>query len=96
MPSPIPFADDGDTRAWRGRHAPPPAPRFPIGRFLLAGAAIPPLLAFMIATSWMCFGGVMGPPRALSLPWCRAIARRTGGSGWVAIALVALALVTGG
>ena len=91
MPTPIPFADDGDTRAWRGRHAAPPAPRFQSGR-----AAIPPLLALMIATSWMCFGGVMGPPRALPLPWCRAIARRTGGSGWVAIALVALALVTGG
>jgi hypothetical protein len=93
MPTPIPFADDGDTRAWRGR-PPSPAPRFPIGRFLLAGAAIPPLLAFMIATSWMCFEGIMEPPRALSLPWCRTIARRTG--GWVAIALAALALVAGG
>ena len=32
MPTPIPFADDGDTRAWRGRHAAPPAPRFQSGR----------------------------------------------------------------
>ena len=68
MPTPIPFADDGGTPAWRARHAPPPAPRFPIWRFLLAVAALPPLLAFMAAASWlawMCFQGVMGPPGAI-------------------------------
>jgi hypothetical protein len=65
MPTPIPFADDDGAPAWRAHHASPPAPRFPIWRFLLAVAAIPPLLAFMIAASWlswMCFEGVMGPP----------------------------------
>ena len=66
MPTPIPFADDGGTPAcranlqtWRAN----PAPRFPIWRFLLAVAALPPLLAFLAAASWlawMCFQGVMG------------------------------------
>ena len=27
MPTPIPFADDAGTAAWRARHAPPAAPR---------------------------------------------------------------------
>ena len=67
MPTPIPFADDGGTPAWRGRHAPPLAPRFPIWRFLLV-AALPFLLVFMAAASWlawMCFQGVMGPAGAI-------------------------------
>jgi hypothetical protein len=59
MPTPIPFADDGGTPAWRARHASPPAPHFPaVWRFLLAALVLPPLLAF-IATAfwlvWMCF-----------------------------------------
>ena len=71
MPAPIPFADDGGTPAWRANQATwrtPPAPRFPIWRFLFALAALPPLLAFMAAASWlawMCFEGVMGPPGAV-------------------------------
>ena len=36
MPTPIPFADDGGTPAWRARHTLPTASRFPIWRFLLA------------------------------------------------------------
>ena len=47
------------TLALGARHAPPPAPRFPIGR-PARRAAIPPLLAFMIATSWMSFRGRHG------------------------------------
>jgi hypothetical protein len=68
MPTPVPFADDGGTPAWRVRHALHSAPRFPIWRFLLALAALPFLLAFMAAASWlawMCFEGVMGPPGAI-------------------------------
>jgi hypothetical protein len=77
MPSPIPFADDGGTPAWRARHASPPALRFPIWRFLLALAALPFLLAFMAAASWlawMCLEGVMGPPCAV--PAAAAFIRR--------------------
>ena len=51
-----------------GTPASPLAPRFPVWRFLLAVAALPPLLAFMAAASglaWMCFRGVMGPPGAV-------------------------------
>jgi hypothetical protein len=68
MPTPIPFADDGGTPAWRARHASPPTSRFPIWRFLLALAALPFLLLFMAAASWlswMCVQGVMGPPGAV-------------------------------
>ena len=67
MPTPIPFADDGGTPAWRVRHT-LPTPGIPIWRFLLAVAALPPLLAFTAAASWlawMCFQGVMGPPGAV-------------------------------
>jgi hypothetical protein len=53
MPTPILFGDDGGTPAWRARHASPPALRFPIWRFLLAVAALPSLLAFMAAASWL-------------------------------------------
>src|ERR1700722_17473341 len=62
MPTPIPFADDGGTPAWRARHASPPALRPALWRFLFAAAALPFLLAFMAAASWlawMCFEGVM-------------------------------------
>jgi hypothetical protein len=68
MPTPIPFADDAGTPAWRARHTLPTASRFPIWRFLFALAALPFLLAFMAAASWlawMCFRGVMGPPGAI-------------------------------
>ena len=71
MPTLNPFADDGGTPAWRANQATwrtPPAPRFPIWRFLFAAAALPFLLAFMAAASWlawMCFEGVMGPPAAI-------------------------------
>ena len=50
MPTPIRFADEGGTAAWRARHDPPAAPHFPIWRFLLVVAALPLLLAFMAAT----------------------------------------------
>ena len=97
MPTPIPFADDGGTPAWRARHAPPPALRFPIWRFLLAVAALPSLLAFMAAASWlawMCFQGVMGPPGAvIALAGIAALAalirRHTGMAPWLALSLVA-------
>ena len=29
MPTPVPFADDGGTPAWRARHASPPGTTFP-------------------------------------------------------------------
>ena len=71
MPTPIPFADDGGTRAYRTNlqtwHA-APAPRFSIWRFLLAAAALPPLLVFLAAASWLtwiCFQGAMGTPGAI-------------------------------
>ena len=65
MPTPIRFADDGGTAAWRARHDPPAAPHFPIWRFLLVVAALPLLLAFMAATSWLawiCFQDITGTP----------------------------------
>ena len=123
MPTPIPFADDGGTRAYRANQATwrtLPAAGISIWRFLLAVAALPPLLAFVAAASWlawMCVQGVMGTPAAiLALTGIAALAalirRHTGmdlgpaltlvalvglaGLGWVVIALVALALVTGG
>ena len=98
MPTPIPFADDDGAPAWRAHHASPPAPRFPIWRFLLAVAAIPPLLAFMIAASWlswMCFEGVMGPPSAIiALVGIAALAalirRHTGMEVGLALCLIAV------
>jgi hypothetical protein len=74
MPTPIPFADDGGTRAYRANQATwrtPPAAGISIWRFLLAVAAPPPLLAFVAAASWlawMCFQGVMGTPGAYPRP----------------------------
>src|ERR1700722_7246257 len=102
MPTPIPFADDGGTPTWRAHHALPPAPRFPIWRFLLAVAALPPLLAFLAAASWlawMCFQGVMGTLGALmALAGIAALAalirRHTGmalGAALTFVALVGLA-----
>jgi hypothetical protein len=92
MPSPIPFADDGGTPAWRARHASPPALRFPIWRFLLALAALPFLLAFIAAVSWlawMCFEGVMGPPGVV--PAAAAFIRRhTGMQIGMALCLIAV------
>ena len=95
MPTPIPFADDGGTPA---RRATPPAPRIPIWRFLIALAALPPLLAFMAAASWlawMCFEGVMGPPGAvIALAGMAALAalirRHTGMEVGLALCLVAV------
>jgi hypothetical protein len=69
MPTPIPL--DGGTPAYRANlqtWRANPGPRFPIWRFLLAVAALPPLLAFLAAASWlswMCFQGIMGPPAAI-------------------------------
>lgn len=65
IPAPIPFADDSDTRAYRANvnTCRTPTPRFPIWRFLFAAAALPPLLVFPAAASWltwMCFQGAMG------------------------------------
>ena len=71
MSAPVPFADDGGTPAHRANsqtwHTVPP-PRFLIWRFLFAAAALPPLLAFMAAASWltwMCFQDAMGTPGAV-------------------------------
>jgi hypothetical protein len=98
MPTPIPFADDGGNPTWRAHHALPPAPRFLIWRFLLAVAALPPLLAFMAAASWlawMCFRGVMGPPGAIiALVGIAALAalirRHTGMEVGLALCLIAV------
>ena len=103
MPTPIPFADDGGTPAWHARHASPPALRFPIWRFLLAIAALPPLLAFMAAASWlawMCFEGVMGPPAAIiALAGIAVVAafirRHTGMQIGIALCVVAVVGLVG-
>ena len=81
----------------RARHAPLPAPRFAIWRFLLV-AALPFLLVFMAAASclgWMCFQGVMGPPGAVialaAIAALAAIIRRHKGMALgAALSLVAL------
>ena len=93
-----PFADDGGSHAWRARLASPSAPRFAIWRFLLAVAALPPLLAFMAAASWlawMCFRGVIGPPGAvIALAGITALAalirRHTGMEVGLALCLIAV------
>jgi hypothetical protein len=98
MPTPIPFADDGGTPAWRASHAPPSASRFTIWHFVFAAAALPFLLAFMAATSWlawMCFQGVMGPPGAIiALTGIAALAafirRHTGMQIGIALCLIAV------
>ena len=98
MATPIPFADDGGTPAWRARHASHSAPHFPIWRFLLAVAALPFLLAFMAAASWlawMCFRGAMGPPGAvIALVGIAALAafirRPTGMEIGMALCLIAV------
>jgi hypothetical protein len=103
MPTPIPFADDGGTPAWRARHALHPALRFPIWRFLVALAALPFLLVFMAAASWlswMCFQGVMGPPGAIiALVGIAALAAlircHTGMALGAALSLVALVGLAG-
>ena len=70
MPTPIAF-DVGGTPAYRANlqtWRANPAPQFPIWRFLLAVAALPPLLAFLAGASWlswMCFQGIVGPPAAI-------------------------------
>jgi hypothetical protein len=103
MPTPIPFdggspACRANLQTWRAN----PAPRFPIWRFLLAVAALPPLLAFLAAASWlawMCFQGVMGTLGALmALAGIAALAalirRHTGmalGAALTFVALVGLA-----
>jgi hypothetical protein len=103
MPAPIPFADDGGTRAnldtWRT-----PAPRFPLWRFMFAALALPLLLPFMAAAAWlawMCFQGVMGTPGAvITLVGIAALAalirRHTGmevGMALCFIAIVGLAVL---
>ena len=102
MPTPIPFADDDGAPAWRAHHASPPAPRFPIWRFLLAVAPIPPLLAFIAASwlAWMCFEGVMRPPSAIiALVGIAALAalirRHTGMALGAALSLVAVVGLVG-
>ena len=103
MPTPIPFADDGGTPAWRARHALPPGPQFPIWRFLIAAAALPFLLAFMAAASWlgwMCFQGIMGPPGAvIALTGIAALAviirRHTGMEIGMALCLIAVVGLVG-
>jgi hypothetical protein len=106
MPTLNPFADDGGTPAWRANQATwrtPPAPRFPIWRFLFAAAALPFLLAFMAAASWlawMCFEGVMGPPAAIiTLAGIAAVAafirRHTGVQIGMALCLIAVVGLVG-
>jgi nitrate reductase NapE component len=98
MPTPIPSADDGGSHPWRARLASPSATRFAIWRFLLAVAALPPLLAFMAAASWlawMCFRGVIGPPGAvIALAGITALAalirRHTGMEVGLALCLIAV------
>ena len=66
MATPSHSTDDGGTPAWHARLA--SRTTIPVWRFLLALGALPPLLAFMAAASWlawMCFRGVMGPPSAV-------------------------------
>jgi hypothetical protein len=101
----IPFDDDGGTPAWHprlalplGKPASPLAPRFPVWQFLLSLGALPPLLAFMAAASWlawMCFRGVMGRPSAvIALAGIAALAapirRHTGMEVCLALCLIAL------
>jgi hypothetical protein len=80
-----------------GTPASPLAPRFPVWRFLLAVAALPPLLAFMAAAfglAWMCFRGVMGPPAVIALVGIAALAalirRHTGMEVGLALCLIAV------
>ena len=124
MPTPIPFADDGNTRAYHANlqtWRTPPAPRLSIWRFLFASAALPLPLVFLAAASWLawtCFQGDIGTLDAVVLTltgiaasaafirWHRGMdlgAALTlvalvglAGLGWIVIARVALALVTGG
>ena len=80
------------------RGTPLPAPRFLIWRFLFAAAALPPLLAFMAAASWltwMCFQGAMGTPGAvIALVGIAALAalirRHTGMEVGMALSLIAM------
>ena len=70
MPTPIPFADGGGTRAYRANLETwrPPAPHFPLWRLMLAALALPLLLPFMAAAAWlawMCLQGAMGTPGAV-------------------------------
>ena len=105
MPMPIPFADDGGTPDWGARPASPPAPRFPIWRFfLLALTALPLLLKFVAAASWlarMCFEGVMEPPGAvialtgIAAALAALIRRHTGMTLGAALSLVALVGLAG-
>ena len=98
VPTPIPFADDGGTPAWRARDAWPPAPQFLIWRFLFAAAALPPLLVFLAAASWltwMCFQGAMGTPGGvIALTGIAALAvlirRHTGVEVGMALCLIAV------
>ena len=100
MPTPIPFADDGDTRAYRANLDTwrTPAPRFPLWRFMLAALALPLLLPFMAAAAWlawMCFQGVMGTPGAIiALTGIAALAAmirwRTSLEGGMALCLIAV------
>ena len=57
MPTPIPFADDGGTSAYRANLETwrTPAPRFPLWRFMLAALALPLLLPFMAAAAWLAW-----------------------------------------
>ena len=92
----------GGTPAWRARHALHPALGFPISRFLVALAALPFLLVFMAAASWlswMCFQGVMGhraPPSSgrHSSPRC-PYTMHTGMALGDALSLVALVGLAG-
>ena len=103
MSTPIPFADDSGTSARRVRHAVRSASRFPIWRVLIALAALPFLLAFMAAASWlawMCFERVMGPPGTIiALVGIAALAafirRHTGMQIGIALCVVAVVGLVG-
>jgi hypothetical protein len=86
-----------------GTPASPPAPCFLILQFLIALAALPFLLVFMAAASWlawMCFQGVMGPPGAIiALAGIAALAalirRHTGMEIGMALCLIAVVALAG-
>jgi hypothetical protein len=97
MPTPIPFADDGGTRAYRANQATwrnPRALRFPIWRFLIVAAALPPLLALAgIAALAAPIRRHTGMEVGMAL--CLIAVVGLIGLVWVVFALLAVALVAG-
>ena len=95
MSTPVPFADDSGTRAYRANvnTCRTPTPRFPIWRFLFAAAALPPLLVFLAALAALIRRHMgIGFGAALSLVAVVGFVVLA----WVVFAVVASALVAGG